>query len=340
MFSKRKKGISWLLLGVLVLMLGVTGCGGEKPAASTGSDQTITIKVGHVLAPDHPYTIGLKKFGELVEQKTQGKVKVEVFHSSQLGNERDMIEALQLGTQQMALVSTAPLASFTKEFLVFDLPFIFNDSQSAHKVLDGEIGQGILNSLESQGIIGLSYWENGFRHVTNNTRPINKPEDLKGLKIRLMENPIHMDTFRTMGADPTPMAFGELFTALQQGTIDGQENPIPIIWTSKFYEVQKQLSLTGHFYAAAPLLVSKTFFDGLAPEYQNAIKEASIEARDYERDLIAQQETEFLGKLKDQGVNVIEVDKSLFKEAVKPVYSKYEGEIGKDLIDKVISAQQ
>ncbi|WP_034421110.1 TRAP transporter substrate-binding protein [Thermanaerosceptrum fracticalcis] len=338
----RKKGIAWMLLLVFVSVV-VAGCGGggDKPKDKPAAEQpkVTTIKVGHVLAPDHPYTIGLKKFAELVDQKTQGKVKVEVFHSSQLGNERDMIEALQLGTQQMALVSTAPLAGFTKKFLVFDLPFIFKDYQSAYKVLDGEIGQGILKTLDSVGIVGLTYWENGFRHVTNSKRPINKPEDLKGLKIRLMENPIHMDTFRTMGADPTPMAFGELFTALQQGTVDGQENPVPIIWTSKFYEVQKHMSLTGHFYAAAPLLVSKKFFDGLSPEIQKALKEAAVEARDFERDLLAQQNKDFVGKLKEKGMNILEVDKTPFKEAVKPVYAKYEAEIGKELIEKVISAQ-
>ena len=216
-----------------------------------------TIRVGHVLAPTHPYQLGLEKFSELVSEKTGGKVKVEVFHSSQLGNERDLIEGLQLGTVEMCIVSTAPLSNFTTQFNVFDLPFIFSETQKTREILDGPIGQEILDTLDAQGIVGLCYFENGFRNVTNNVRPITKPEDLKGLKIRTMESPIHMASFRAMGANPTPMALGELFTALQLGTVDGQENPLAIINTSKFYEVQKFLSITEHFYALRVLSTTK-----------------------------------------------------------------------------------
>lgn len=338
-----KKKLALLIILVLCVSLALAGCGGGSKKSGDAAKDTksvTTIKVGHVLAPDHPYTLGLKKFAEIVDKKTDGKVKVNVFHSSQLGNERDMIEALQLGTQQMALVSTAPLAGFTKQFLVFDLPFIFSDYKGAYKVLDGEIGQGVLKTLEAQGIIGLTYWENGFRHVTNSKRPIQNPGDLDGLKIRLMENPIHMDTFKAMGANPMPMAFGELFTALQQKTIDAQENPVPIIWTSRFYEVQKYCSLTGHFYAAAPLLVSKKFFDGLPADQQKAIREAAVEARDYERQLLAQQNKDLIDKLKEKKMELLEVDKGPFKEAVKKVWAQYEPTIGKDLIQKVVDAQK
>lgn len=339
-----KKKAVYLVVLILCLSLALAGCGGSsKSSKSDGAKdaKSVTvIKVGHVLAPDHPYTTGLKKFAEIVEKNSNGKMKVNVFHSSQLGNERDMIEALQLGTQQMALVSTAPLASFTKQFLVFDLPFIFKDYQGAYKVLDGEIGQSIMKTLDAQGIVGLAYWENGFRHVTNSKQPIQKPSDLANQKIRLMENPIHMDTFRAMGALPMPMAFGELFTALQQKTIDAQENPVPIIWTSKFYEVQKYCSLTGHFYAAAPLLVSKKFYDSLPAEHQKILRDAAIEARDYERGLLAQQNKDFIGKLKEKKMEVIEVDKKPFQDAVKSVWTKYEPTIGKELIQKVVDAQK
>ncbi|SMD08158.1 TRAP transporter substrate-binding protein [Sporomusa malonica] len=337
-----KKKTACFLVLILMLSVALVGCGGSSKVKSDAKDNqaVTTIKVGHVLAPDHPYTLGLKKFAELMDKKTNGKVKVNVFHSSQLGNERDMIEALQLGTQQMALVSTAPLASFTKQFLVFDLPFMFDNYQGAYKVLDGEIGKSLLKTLESQGIVGLNYWENGYRHVTNSKRPINKPEDLAGLKIRLMENPIHMDTFKAMGANPLPMAFGELFTALQQGTIDAQENPVPIIWTSRFYEVQKYGSLTGHFYAAAPLLVSQKFYQGLPADQQKALMEAANEARDYERQLLAEQNKDFISKLKEKGMQILEVDKAPFKAAVQSVWKQYESTIGKDLIDKVLNGQK
>ncbi|WP_213974248.1 TRAP transporter substrate-binding protein [Tepidanaerobacter acetatoxydans] len=341
-----KRNLALLLISLLIIGL-LTGCGGGQqngndaaPSENQDKGDTITIKVGHVLAPTHPYTLGLQKFAELVDEKTDGKIKVEVFHSSQLGNERDMVEALQLGTQEMTLVSTAPLASFTKQFLVFDLPFIFKDTESARKVLDSELGQGLLNSLESQGIMGLCYFENGFRHVTNSKQPINKPEDLKGIKIRTMENPIHMATFKVMGADPTPMAFGELFTALQQKTIDAQENPLPIIETSKFYEVQEYLSLTGHFYAPAPLLISKSFFEGLAPELQAALKEAAVEARDYERGLLDDMNAKLVEELKGKGMKVNEPDKTLFVEAVQPVYKQFESDITPELIQKVVDAQK
>lgn len=344
-----KKVVSICLILFLSLTL-VAGCGGKQVAESTQTNQSnqsgkegkdqIIIRVGHVLAPTHPYQLGLEKFAELVNQKTNGKVKVEVFHSSQLGNERDMVEGLQLGTLEMTLVSTAPLSSFTKKFLVFDLPFIFKDTASARAVVDGPIGTQLLDSLKDQGIIGLTYFENGFRHVTNNKRPIEKPEDLKGLKIRTMENPVHIATFKVMGADPTPMAFGELFTALQQGTIDGQENPLPVIETSKFYEVQKYLSLTGHFYAPAPLLISKSFFESLSPDIQNAIKEAAVEARDYERKLLDDLNAKLEDELQKKGMKINKPDKEAFIKAVQPVYKQFESDITPELIKQVIDAQK
>ncbi|MBZ4688580.1 MAG: dicarboxylate transporter, DctP subunit [Clostridiales bacterium] len=336
-----------LALVALVIVLGmflVAGCGGGGESTETSSDEgkaeTINLKVGHVLAPTHPYQTGLEKFAELVAEKTDGKVKVDVFHSSQLGNEREMIEALQMGTLDMTLVSTAPLAGFSNAFLVFDLPFIFEDRESAYKVLDGEFGTDMLNSLENSGIKGLAYWENGFRNVTNSRRPVVHPSDMEGMKIRTMENKIHMASFRTIGADPTPMAFGELFTALQQQTVDAQENPLPIIFTSNFFEVQDHLAMTGHFYAAAPLLISKQLWDSFSPEIQDAIQEAAIEARDFERQTVSDMDAELLGTLKEKGMQVTEVDKKEWREAMKPVYDEFEAEIGADVIQKVLDAQK
>lgn len=337
-----KKGI--LVITVLMLtfvMIFATGCGSGKTQepvkASDGG--TLTMKIGHVLAPTHPYQQGLEKFSELVAQKTGGKVKIDAFHSSQLGNEREMIEGLQMGTLDMALVSTAPLAGFSKEFLVFDLPFIFQSREQAYKVLDGEIGSEILGTLENQSIIGLNYWENGFRNVTNSKKPIIHPEDMKGMKIRTMENKIHMASFKTVGADPTPMAFGELFTALQQKTVDSQENPLPIIYTSNFFEVQKYLSMTGHFYAAAPLLISKAKWDALPKDVQQAIQEAAVEARDFERGLIKKADADLADTLKQKGMEISEVDKNEWLKAMEPVYKQYEGEIGAETINKVRSVK-
>jgi len=307
---------------------------------SAVSAKTLTLKVGHVLAPDHPYQTGLLYFSKLVKEKTNGEINIQVFPSSQLGNERDMIEGLQLGTLDISLVSTAPLSGFSKSFMVFDLPFIFKDRDSAYKVLDGKIGTESLNTLEKIGIKGLCYWENGFRNLTNDTRPINSPNDVKGLKIRLMENPVHMASFRALGADPTPMAFGELFTALQQGTIDGQENPLPIIWTSHFYEVQKYLAITEHFYAPAPLLISKARWNKLTSIQQDAIQKAAIEARDYERQLVKDMSDKLLEELIEKGMIVTYPDKNEFKKATRAVYEEFEDEIGKDFIKKVEEALQ
>ena len=318
-----------LALGLVIIML-LAGCG----SAAT------TIRVGHVLAPTHPYQLGLEKFSELVSAKTNGNVKVEVFHSSQLGNERDLIEGLQLGTVEMCIVSTAPLSSFTTQFGVFDLPFIFSETKKTREILDGPIGQGILDTLVNQGIIGLCYFENGFRNITNRVRPITKPEDLKGLKIRTMESPIHMASFRAMGTNPTPMALGELFTALQQGTVDGQENPLAIINTSKFYEVQKYLSITEHFYAPAPLLIGKAFYDRLDADSRKAIKDAAVEARVYERGLLDDMNTRLRDELQKAGMEINTVDKKPFIDAVQSVYAEYEKEIGKELIQQVQDAQK
>lgn len=333
------------LLGTMMLFSVAAGCsrgGGQAaaPAEGEGTAAPITIRVGHVLAPTHPYQIGLEEFGRIVGEKSNGTMKVEAFHSSQLGNERDMIEGLQLGTIEMTLVSTAPLASFTKDFLVFDLPFIFKDTASARATVDSEIGTNMLAGLEAKGIKGICYWENGFRNVTNSKLPIEKPEDLAGMKVRTMENSVHMDSFTALGADPTPMAFGELFTALQQKTIDGQENPLAIIDTSKFYEVQQYLSVTEHFYAPSPLLISMDFYNSLTPEQQTIITESALEARDFERGLLDEANAKLITFLEEQGMSINYPDKAAFIEAVQPVYEKYTGDIPAELIAKVQEANK
>lgn len=304
-------------------------------AISTAQAKVTKLKVGHVLAPTHPYQIGLEKFSELVDQKTGGEVKIEVFHSSQLGNEREMIEGLQLGTLDMTLVSTAPLSGFSSQFLVFDLPYIFKTPEAAHATVDGPVGKEIMKTIEKKGIVGLAYWENGFRHVSNSRQELVHPADIAGLKIRTMENKIHMASFKVAGADPTPMAFGELFTALQQKTVDAQENPFPVFYTSNFFEVQNYLSVTGHFYAASPFLISKAVWKKLSDDHKAAIQEAAEEARDFERNLIAKMDKELMEELIAKGVKITQVDKNEWAGAMQPVYKMYEKAIGADVIEKV-----
>ena len=336
----KKRILSLIAVSAMVVSV-FAGCGGgssSTPAASgsgSGSsaatntaatgDAEYKIRVGHVLANTHPYELGLKKLSEIAAEKSGGKIAIDVFGNSQLGNERDMVEALQLGSQEMVLVSTAVLSSFTDQFLVFDLPFMFDSTEDARMVCDSDLGTEILHSIDDQGITGLTWFENGFRQVTNNVRPIEKPEDLKGIKIRTMESPIHMASFSVMGADPTPMAMGELFTALQQGTLDAQENPLAIIDTNKFYEIQKYLSMTSHFYAPAPLFVSTDYFNTMDEESQEILKESAKEAAAYERQCLDDMNKELQGTLADDGMVVNEVDKAPFKEAVQSVYDEYTG---------------
>ena len=334
------KKIFYVLLVFAVLLVGA-GCGNSENAnneTEKGSEnaEVVTFKVGITLAEDSHYYKGLEKFKELVKEKSGETINIEIFANGALGGERDMVEGVQLGTNDMVLSSTGPLGGFAPKVNVVDLPFLFQTREHAYKVLDGEIGQDLLAELESHNLKGLSWFENGFRHITNSKRAINTPEDLKGLKIRTMENEVHMASFTALGADPTPMSFTELFTALQQGVVDGEENPVPIVMTSKFYEVQKHLTLTGHFYSPAVLLVNKAKFEKLTADQQQAMLEAAQEAAVYERDLIQEMNTEFIGALKEKGMEIVEnPDKSLFLEAVKPVYEKYQDTFGKDLIENI-----
>jgi len=295
----------------------------ETPAAEAATEGEFAMIAGTSTPDTHPYVLGMNKISELIKEKTSGKVTLDVFGNSQLGSERDLIEGLQLGTVQMTCVSTAPLSGFTDMFLVFDLPFLFETTDIARAVLDSEVGTEILSSVEEQGLVGLAWFENGFRNVTNNKQPIEKPEDLKGMKIRTMENQMHMAAFQAMGADPTPMAMGEVFTALQQGTIDGQENPIPIIETNKFDEVQKYVSLTGHLYSPTPVFIAKDFFDTLPAEYQTAVKEAATEAAPYEREQIDIQTESGLKALEERGMVANAPDKKAFQDATASIYDTY-----------------
>jgi tripartite ATP-independent transporter DctP family solute receptor len=279
------------------------------------------------------------RFKKLIEARSGGRIAVDVFHSSQLGNERDLIGGLQFGTVQMTVISTAPLSGFTSDFLVFDLPFIFSDAKAARECVDGEIGQSMLDRLSYLNIKGLCFFENGFRSVTNSARPIRTPADLEGLRIRTMENPIHMETFRAMKAEPAPMPFGDLFTALRQKSVTAQENPLAIVETSKLYEVQSYLSLTEHFYSPAPVLVSMEFFNSLPADLQTAVEECLLESRAYQRELLDRMNADLLETLSEQGMTINVVDKDSFFDAVQPVYDMFAGaEPGKiplELIRKV-----
>lgn len=324
---------TYFLIGialVLVFALAFTVTSVAKP-------QKYVIRVGIGLNDKSAQYASLKYFKELVEKNSGGRIEVQLYHSSQLGDDREMMEALQMGTQEMTCPSTAPIAGFVNDFKVFDLPFLFPSEEAADYVLDSEVGQKLLKKLENVGIVGLAYWENGYRHLTNSKRPVRTPADLKGLKIRTMENPIHLATFRILGANPTPMAFGELFSAMQQGVVDGQENPWGTIYLQKFYEVQKYATDTGHFYSPFVLMISKVFWDKLPADLQKVIKDAAIQARDHNRKLNREWNAKYLEELKKvcQVTILTPQERAAFRAATKPIYDQFANDIGKDLIKAV-----
>jgi tripartite ATP-independent transporter DctP family solute receptor len=283
-----------------------------------------TLKLATVTPDHHAYTKGAQEFASLVEEGTNGEVVIKVYGGGQLGKgERELLEGLQLGTIDLAVTATGPVSNFSEDMGVVDLPFLFTGNEHVDKVLDGPIGRSLLDGLEKADIKGLAFFENGFRNFTNSKRSLRKPEDFKGLKFRTMENPVHLASVRQLGAQAVPMSWGEVYTSLQTGVIDGQENPVAIVFAFKLSEVQKYLSLTGHFYSPAPLSMSLRKFKGLKPEHQKVILDAALKAAAYERKLIRDNEAKQLAALKEQGMVVSEVDKAIFVEAMAQVYDEF-----------------
>ena len=323
-----------LFSGVLIATLAV----GAVPADIRAAE--FDLVEAHTTTQDHPYTLGMVRYAQLVRERTQGRVSIQIHHSRQLGDERQVVEGLQLGTVQLTVTSTGPLGGFVPDVNVLDLPFLFRDAAHAYKVLDGDIGRGLLGKFEAVGIKGLAFWENGFRHITTSKKPVERPADLKGLKIRVMENRVHQAAFRQLGADATPMAWGEVFTSLQQGLLDAQENPIPIVSTFKLYEVQKYLALTAHVYSPAPLLLSKQSWDRMPPDIQKVLLDTAIEVARVQRQLNRTQEQKQIGELKTKGMVVIEEpDRAAFREAMKPVFEQYQGQFGKELVQRIVDTR-
>lgn len=296
----------------------------------------VTLKLGHIAEPENPYGQGADHFANLVKERTKGEVIIQVYPSSQLGNQRDLVEGLTFGTVDMTLTGTAVLGNFIPEVAVFDLPFVFRDIPHAYKALD-TVGMDLCKKGEGRGMITLAIWENGVRHMTNNKRPIKTPEDMKGLKMRVMEQPVYIEMMKALGASPTPMAMSELYTALQKGVIDGQENPLAHIATKRFYEVQKYISLTGHTYASEPLLISTVSWKKLTPEQQQIVRQAALDTRDWQRELCRNLEGTFLKVIKDSGKSEVndDVDKAAFANATKSVWKLYSDKFGTTNIDAI-----
>jgi tripartite ATP-independent transporter DctP family solute receptor len=288
--------------------------------------QERTIRIGHLNNTDHPTSWGAKKFAELVAAKSGGKITVKEFPSSQLGNELQQQSALQGGVQEMLVASTTSLAGIVKEFGIFDFPFMFSNARQADAMVEGPLGKMLSAKLADKGVVVLGFFDLGFRNVTNSKRAITKGEDLEGLKLRVIPNPVFLETFRTFKANPLPMPFAELYGALESKAVDGQENPFSVILSNKMYEVQKYVSGTNHVYATNPVQISKRFWEKLSPVEQKLIQEAATEAATYQRGVSREAAGKALAELQAKGMVYNELapaELARMRAAVKPVYDKF-----------------
>lgn len=305
-------------------------------AAATPAPAQTTMKISISVAQNSHQGVAIDTFAREVEKRTGGRYKIQTFYSGSLGGERESIEAVQLGTQELAFSSTGPVPNFVPEARILDIPFLFRDKAHARAVLDGPIGQDLLKAFEPKGFKALAWAENGFRHMTNSKRPVNGPDDLKGLKMRTMENPVHVAAYKGFGIITTPMAFPEVFTALQQGTVDGQENPLSVIMAAKFDQVQKYLTLTGHVYSPCIFLMNKAAFDKLSPADQQAFLAAAAEGTKANRARVDEDDAKGVAELRARGMQVVDnPDKARFQAALTPVYADFERQFGKANIERI-----
>ena len=328
-----------VILVLLVFLLTISISFFAIASGAAAADEVFELKLGHLADPANPYALGATKVAELVEERTDGKLVIKIFPSSQLGNAQKLIEGLVLGTLDFAMTTTAVLGQFEPKLLVFGFPYMMRDRAHAFKALD-TIGMELGENLEAKGIKVLGYFENGVRHMINNKRKLNTPDDMKGLKMRVMSTPVYIELMKSLGADPTPMAFGEVYSACQQGTIDGLECPAVHFWQMRFFEVNKFITLTAHTYESEPFLMSMKTWNKLPEEYQKILVEATAEALDYSRKIAIEQETDFFQKIKDSGIcQIDEVDLAPFVEKSKVVWEKLESTVGRDLIERIQAVQ-
>jgi tripartite ATP-independent transporter DctP family solute receptor len=317
-------------LGATALTLALAA--GFAPMAAAQTTMRISVSI-----PQNSHQgVAIDTFAKEVEKRTGGRYKIQPFYSGSLGAEREATEAVQLGTQELTFTSTGPVPNFVPDVKILDVPFLFRDYGHARAVLDGPIGQELLQKFDARGIKALAWGENGFRHMTNSKRPVNGPDDLKGLKMRTMENPVHVQAYKGFGIIPTPMAFSEVFTALQQGTVDGQENPLSVITSAKFDQVQKHLTLTGHVYSPCVFLMNKEAFDKLSAADKTAFLEAAKEGVKANRLRVDSDEKMAVADLRAKGMTVVDqVDKTRYQTALAPVYADFEKQFGKANLERI-----
>jgi TRAP-type transport system periplasmic protein len=299
-----------------------------------------TLKLGLQNPKGHPAVLGAERFAEIVAAKSAGKLKVNLFPGGTLGSDVQTVSAVQAGTVEMTVLNSGILASQVKEFAVYDFPFLFANAREADAVVDGPFGKNLHAKLADKGIVGLAYWELGFRNLTNSRRPINKVEDIAGLKLRVIPNPINIDWVKALDANPTPLAFPELFAALDQKAVDGQENPVSVILANKFAEVQKYLTLTNHQYNPQSVIISKKLWDTMSAAEKQILQDAAVEAGKYQRQVSREQAASMLEELKKAGMQVTELppgEQAKLREKMKPVIDKYAGSVGEGTVKELMA---
>jgi tripartite ATP-independent transporter DctP family solute receptor len=310
--------------GILFVAVFATASLSLLPASAQVRERTI--RWGHLNNPDHPISLGVQKVAEILATKSGGKLKIREFPSSQLGNEMQQQSAVRGATQEIFSASTTSLAGTVKEFGLLDFPFLATTTDEADALVSGAFGQAMIDTLPEKDLIGLGYWGLGFRHATNSKHPITKVEDFAGLKLRVIPNPVYLETFKAFKANPMPLNFGELYTALETKTVDGQENPYSVILSNKFYEVQKYVSATGHSFTQNIIIISKKFWDRLSPEEQKLIRESVAEARDYQREQTRLAAEKALAELRAKGMQFNEIspaEHARMREATKAVAERF-----------------
>ena len=303
------------------------------------SADPIIIKFSHVVAPDTPKGRAAEKFKQLAEEMTKGRVKVEVYPNSQLYKDREELEALQLGSVQMLAPSMAKFGPMgVRQFELFDLPFMFPDSTVLHRVMDGDVGRKLFAKLDEKGVTGLAFWDNGFKQMSAN-RPLRTVEDFKGLKMRIQSSKVLEAQMKTLGAIPQVMAFSEVYSALQQGVVDGTENPVSNFYTQKMNEVQKNMTISNHGYLGYAVVTNKQFWDGLPADIRSELTEAMKQATEFERSIAQKDNDDALEKVRQAKTTEIyvlpESERAKWRQALLPVHAEFADVIGKDLIQDV-----
>ena len=322
-----------------VLIPGLVLLSGTGPAAAEINEHTI--KFATAGAQGSPIALGMDRFAEIVEEKSGGQITVRRFPGGTLGGDIQTLSALQGGTVEMTTMNAGLLAGVVKDFVIVDFPFLFATPQEADAVMDGPVGKALMDKLPEKGLVGLGYWELGFRQLSNNRHPVTTVDDIAGLKIRVVQSPIYIDLFNALGANAVPMPFPEVYTALETGAIDGQENPFPNILASKFVEVQKYLTVTNHVYNPQIVLVSGKLWESLNEEERKLLQDAATEARDFQRETSRKQSEEALAELKEEGMEVTELppeEMEKLREKAKPVTEKYKQEANPELV-KLLEAE-